>query len=302
VIEPTAAQVLRRLELDVTRRLDGLLHGDHRGLRAGEGLEPGDARLYEPGDDVRRIDWAVTARTGDPHVRPAVADHELTAWIVADLSASLDFGTARCEKRDLVAAAVAAVGFLTSRSGNRVGGVLVGPDGHQVVPARAGGDHLRALVHRVLSSPRSDGGGPTPLGPALHDTGRLAQRRGLVAVVSDWLAPPGWDRPLRALAARHEVLAVEVLDPRELELPDVGVLTVVDPETGQRLEVQTADRALRERYARAAADQRARIRRSVLAAGADHVVLRTDRDWLLDLVRFVERRRRSSGPRGPVTA
>jgi uncharacterized protein (DUF58 family) len=265
-----AERILRRLELDVTRRLDGLLHGDHRGLRAGEGLEPGDARLYVPGDDVRRIDWAVTARTTQAHVRPAVADHELTAWVVVDLSASLDFGTARCEKRDLAIAAVAAVGFLTSRAGNKVGALLLSADGTTIVPARGGGDPLRALVHRAMTAPRGDGHGRTDLAAALHEAGRLAQRRGLVAVVSDWLAPAGWERPLRALASRHEVLAVEVVDPRELALPDVGV-----------------------RYAVAASDQRERIRRGIVRAGADHVVLRTDRDWLVDLVRFVERRRRA---------
>lgn len=291
-MEPTAEHVLRRLELDVTRRLDGLLHGDHRGLRAGEGMEPGDARRYEPGDDVRRIDWAATARTSEAHVRPAIADHELTAWVVADVSASLDFGTAEREKRDLVVAAVAAVGFLTARAGNRVGGVLAGGAGTIVVPARTGPDHLRGLLHRVLTAPRAEGSGAVDLTAVLRDVARLAQRRSLVAVVSDWLAPAGWERPLRVLAARHDVLAVEVLDPRELELPDVGVLTVVDPETGARLEVQTSDARLRERYAVAAADQRRRIRRSIKGAGADHLLLRTDGDWLLDLVRFVERRRR----------
>lgn len=293
MIEQTAEQVLRRLELDVTRRLDGLLHGDHRGLRAGEGMEPGDARRYEAGDDVRRIDWAATARTTEAHVRPAIADHELTAWVVVDLSASLDFGTADCEKRDLVVAAVAAVGFLTARAGNRVGAVLASGGGTTVVPARLGGDHLRALLHRVLVAPRGDGTGAVDLAAVLRDATRLAQRRSLVAIVSDWLAPAGWERPLRALAARHDVLAVEVLDPRELELPDVGVLTVVDPETGGRLEVQTSDRRLRDRYAVAAADQRDRLRRSITATGADHLLLRTDRDWLLDLVAFVERRRRA---------
>lgn len=295
--DPAAERVLRRLELDVTRRLDGLLHGDHRGLRAGEGLEPGEARLYEPGDDVRRMDWAATARTQEPHVRPAVADHELTGWIVADLSASLDFGTARCEKRDLVVVAVSAVGFLTARAGNRVGAVLAGGEATTVVPARAGSQHLRSLVHRILTAPREEGAGRTDLAAALHDVARMAQRRGIVTVVSDWLAPDGWERPLRALAGRHDVLAVEVLDPRELELPDVGVLSVVDPETGARLEVQTSDRRLRARYAAAAADQRTRIRRTITSAGADHVVLRTDRDWLLDLVRFVERRRAGAGRR-----
>ena len=289
----TPEEVLRRLELTVNRKLDGLLHGEHQGLLPGPGSEPGEARLYLPGDDVRRIDWALTARTGEPHVRMQVAERELETWVVADLSASLDFGTGDCEKRDLAVAALGAVGFLTARIGNRIGGLLVHAGGLTRVPARPGGDHLRALLRQAVTAPRGDGTGRTDLAAALRQADRLARKRGLVVVVSDFLADPGWDRPLRVLAARHQVLAVEVVDRRELELPDVGLLTLVDPETGARLEVQTADAGLRARYAEAAAAQRAGIAATIRSAGAEHLQLRTDRDWLRDLVAFVERRRRA---------
>lgn len=289
---PGTGDLLRRLELTITRRLDGVLHGDYQGLLPGPGSEPGEARPYQAGDDVRLIDWNVTARTGDAHVRMPVADRELSVWAVVDLSASLAFGTAVCEKRDLAVAAVAAFGHLTARVGNRFGAVVVQPGSTVAVPAGSGRAHLTALLHRVAASPRADGGGPTDLGAALGVCARLARRRGLVVVVSDFVGVPGWERPLRALAARHDVVAVEVLDPRELELPNVGVLALVDPETGRRLEVQTANTALRSRYAEAAARQRDEHRRALRSAGADHLVLRTDRDWLADLVSFVLDRRR----------
>ena len=283
--------VLRRLELTVRRRLDGLLQGSYQGFLPGPGSEAGEARPYEPGDDVRRIDWNVTARTTVAHVRNEVADRELETWVVVDRSASLDFGTARCEKRDLALAAVAAVGFLTARLGNRMGAVVVQKGVAERVPARPGREGLFALLHRVATTAPADGAGPTDLAAGLALASRLASRRGLVVVVSDFLAPDGWERPLRALAARHDALAVEVVDPRELELPDVGLLTVVDPETGRRREVQTARTSLRARYAEAAAAQRAGIAAAVRRTGADHLVLRTDRDWVLDLARFVTRRR-----------
>jgi uncharacterized protein (DUF58 family) len=304
LVEGSAEALLRQLELAVTRRLDGMLHGDHRGLVPGAGSEPGEVRSYEPGDDVRRMDWSVTARTGHPHVRTPIADRELEMWVVADLSASLDFGTATCEKRDLAVAAVAAFGHLTARAGNRVGALVVHGSGTTRIPPRAGRDHLWALLHQVALVPRQDGGGPTDLGAALRTLDRLARRRGVVAVVSDFVGAPGWERPLRALAVRHDVVAVEVVDPRELSLPDVGVLALVDPETGRRLEVQTSDRRLRRRFEAAAAAQRAGTAAAVRGAGADHLVLRTDRSWLEDLVRFVDgrRRRRSAGPAGAPVA
>jgi uncharacterized protein (DUF58 family) len=292
-------EVLRQLELLVTRRLDGLLQGDYLGLVPGPGSEPGESRIYAEGDDVRRIDWNVTARTTVPHVRDAVADRELETWVLVDCSASLDFGTALCEKRHLALAAVACVGFLTERIGNRMGAVVLRPDGVTRVPPRPGRKAVLALLHSLSTRQPSDGGGATDLGEALQALVRPPRRRGLTVVVSDFISTPGWERPLAALASRHQVLAVEVVDPRELELPDVGYLAVVDPETGARREVQTAKAGLRRRYAEAAAAQRDDIAGSIRRAGANHLVLRTDRDWLRDVVRFVvdNRRRRDGGGR-----
>lgn len=284
-------EVLRRLELTVTRRLDGMLQGDYRGLVPGHGTELGETRRYQPGDDVRRIDWNVTARTVVPHVRETIADRELETWALVDVSASLDFGTANCEKRDLAVAAVAAVGHLTSRTGNRIGALLLDGAAPRIVPARSGRANLQALLRTVVDASGAAHTGRGDLAHGLHLLGGAMRRRGLAVVVSDFLDSGSWEQPLRALSARHETLAVEVLDPRELELPDVGVLDLVDPETGVVFEVHTGDRRLRRRYADAAAAQRADIARRLRAAGADHLVLRTDRDWLLDLARFVSGRR-----------
>ncbi len=283
-------EVLRRLDLVISRRLDGLLHGEYLGLVPGHGSELGETRRYQPGDDVRRIDWNVTARLQEPYVRETIADRELETWVLADLSPSLDFGTAFCEKRDLAVSAAAAVGFLTARTGNRTGAVLVDPDGATTVPARGGKDHLMALLHRLVSAPRAERG-KTDLAAGLGRMAATTRRRGLAVVVSDFLGSDDWERPLARLATRHETLCVEVVDPRELELPAVGVLALVDPRTGDLHEVQSSNPRLRERYAAAAAAQRARIADTIGRAGADHLQLRTDRDWLLDLVRFVAARR-----------
>jgi len=293
-------QVLRRLELVVTRRLDGLLQGDHLGLVPGPGSELAEAREYRPAeDDVRRMDWNVTARTTVPHVRDLVADHELETWVLVDATASMDFGTARMEKRDLAVAAVAAVGFLTARAGNRIGAQVSGGGTVRLIPARTGRAHLLAMLGTLLAVPRTGPGpGDVPLAAALDRMRRSVRRRGLVVVVSDFLdgagypGAPAWERPLRRLATRQQVLAVETVDPRELELPDVGLLTVIDPETGRRREVSTASRRLRERYAAAAAEQRAEVASVLRRAGAAHLQLRTDRDWVRDVVRHVVLRRR----------
>jgi uncharacterized protein (DUF58 family) len=284
---------LRRLELLVTRRLEGLLHGDHQGLVPGGGSEPGEGRVYRPGDDVRRMDWNVTARAAEPHVRDTIADRELETWIVVDGSASLDFGTAACEKRDLALVGVAAFAFLTARSGNRVGSIVMTPGAPKVVPPRAGREAVLALLHTLDRRPR-DVDGASPLAAAFRRVQFAARRRGLVVVVSDFLDGDlgSWQRELRAVAGRHDVVAVEVRDPRDAELAPVGFLTLVDPETGRLLEVQTGSRKVRERFAAAAAAQRDAIGRAVRSAGASHLVLSTDRDWMLDVVRFVAARRR----------
>lgn len=288
-------EVLRRLELTITRRLDGLLQGDYQALLPGPGSEPGDSREYQEGDDIRRMDWNVTARTTVPHVRDPVADRELESWAIVDCSASLDFGTADCEKRDLALAAVAAVGFLTTRTGNRFGALIVQPDKITRIPSRSGRQPMMALLHRLATRDRMDGTGPTDLSAAMQAHMIARRRRGLAVVVSDFLSPPGWEKPLTGLASRHQVLAVEIVDPRELELPNVGYLTLVDPETGRRMEIQTAKQSLRRRYAEAAAAQRAEIAAAIRRSGAQHLILRTDRDWLRDIVDFVLSARRRRG-------
>ncbi len=284
-------EVLRRLDLAVAHKLDGLLHGDYQGLVPGHGSDLGETRGYTAGDDVRRIDWNVTARMQAPHVRDTIADRELESWVLVDLGPTMDFGTANCEKRDLAISAAAALGFLTSRTGNRFGAVAARTDGNEVIPARGGRTHLMSTLHRLLASPRAPGG-QVDLGAAVHRLGTVARHRGLVTVVSDFLGPhDAWAPPLRRLATRHDAIAVEVIDPRELSLPDVGLLRVVDPGSGRVRDVPTASRRLRERYATAAAEQREQTATALRAAGVDHLVLRTDRDWLLDVVRFVVDRR-----------
>ena len=305
------AASVRRLSLQVAHRLDGLLQGDHLGRPPGPGTEPAEARAYAPGDDVRRMDWAVTARTGEPHVRQAVAERELETTLVVDLTASMSFGTARSEKREVAVALAAAIGHLAGGPGDRLGAVVLG--GHEPgaaggagtgvrrLPARTGRQASLALLH-VLQTTRP-GDGPGVQGRGVQGRGasladglavllRPPGRRGLVVVVSDLLAPPGWEVPLRRLGQHHDVVVVEVVDPRELELPAAGVLRLVDPETGRHLEVQTRDRRLRERYAAAAAARRAGHAETVRRAGAGHLLLRTDQDWLPALARFLAARRR----------
>ncbi|MGQ5262208.1 DUF58 domain-containing protein [Micromonospora sp. ZYX-F-536] len=313
-------QRLRRLELTVTRRLNGLLHGQYRGLLPGPGSEPAGSREYRPGEDeVRRMDWAVTARTAVPHVRQVDADRELTTWLLVDSSASMEFGTAELDKRELAVAAVAAVGFLTAGVGNRLGAQVLRADGVRRFPARSGRTHLLGLLRALLAAPRATGPGdgpgraPSVGAPELTDglaaLHRVANRRGLVVVVSDFLdglpddpdQPPPWERTLRRLSVRHQVLAIEVTDPRELELPDVGLITLVDPETGRRREVCTSDRRLRERYAAAAAAQREQVHQALRRSAATHLALRTDRDWSADIVRHVHAQRRlAAAPVGAV--
>jgi uncharacterized protein (DUF58 family) len=265
------------------------------------------------------MDWPVTARTTTPHVRRTVADRELETWMAIDLSASLDFGTARWLKRDLVIAAATAMAHLTVRGGNRIGAVVGTGSGVPPrepargllpwrarrapvaapqpvaapivrLPARPGRKEAQGLLRAIARTQIRPG--RTDLGELIDRLNRPPRRRGVAVVISDFLAPvDGWARPVRKLGVRHDVLAIEVVDPRELELPDVGVLTLADPETGALHEVQTADPALRRRYAEAAGEQRGAIARALRAAGAAHLRLRTDTDWLLDMVRFVAAQR-----------
>lgn len=302
-LDPRTHTALRRLDLHVVRRLDGLLHGEHLGLRLGPGSEPAEARVYQPGeDDVRRMDWSVTARTTTPHVRDLVADRELDAWTLLDLSASMDFGTAHAEKRDVAIGALAAVHVLTQRTGDRFGAHFLHQGRIRRWPARTGKAALLALLATAVQAPRVDEPAPgADLTAALTDLARTRPRRGLRVVISDFLdhAPrvPGqrapWELPLRRLATRHQTLAIEVLDPRELDLPDIGLMTMHDPETGHVREVHLTPQ-LRRRYAAAAHDQRTAIRQALRRCGVPHLVLRTDRDWILDIARFVVEQRRTA--------
>jgi uncharacterized protein (DUF58 family) len=291
--DPKLPAALRTLYLTVKRKLDGLLHGDHLGLIPGPGSEPGESREYQPGDDVRRMDWAVTARTTHPHVRQMIADRELETWLVVDMSASLDFGTAVCEKRDLAVAAAAAITFLNSGGGNRIGALIANGDKITRVPARSGRQHEQTLLRTIATMPKAPVGVRGDLSVAIDALRRPERRRGMAVIISDFLGPINWMRPLRAIAARHEVLGIEILDPRDVELPDVGDVILQDAETGRSREF-TIDEQLRDDFAKAAAAHRADVARTLRSCGSPLMSLRTDRDWIADIVRFVESRRRGA--------
>jgi uncharacterized protein (DUF58 family) len=291
--DPKLAAALRTLELTIKRKLDGVLHGDHLGLIPGPGSEPGDSRMYQPGDDVRRMDWSVTARTQVPHVRQMIADRELETWLVVDMSASLDFGTTGCEKRDLAVAAAAAITYLNSGGGNRLGAIIANGDSIIRVPALSGRQHEQTMLRAIATAPRAPQGVRGDLAAAIDALRRPERRRGMAVVISDFLGPVTWMRELRAIAARHEVLAVEVLDPRDVELPDVGDVILQDTESGVTREF-TIDAQLRNDFGKAAAAHHEEVARTMRRCGAPLMTLRTDRDWIADIVRFVASRRRGA--------
>lgn len=291
--DPKLSAALRTLELTIKRKLDGVLHGDHLGLIPGPGSEPGDSRIYQPGDDVRRMDWSVTARTQVPHVRQMIADRELETWLVVDMSASLDFGTTGCEKRDLAVAAAAAITYLNSGGGNRLGAIIANGDKITRVPALSGRQHEQTMLRTIATMPKAPAGVRGDLAAAIDALRRPERRRGMAVVVSDFLGPITWMRPLRAIAARHEVLGIEVLDPRDVELPDVGDVILQDTESGVTREF-TIDAQLRDDFGKAAAAHRTEVARTFRRCGAPMLTLRTDRDWIADIVRFVASRRRGA--------
>ena len=284
------AALLRALDLSVRRRVEGLLEGDYRSVRHGPGTELAQVRPYQPGDDVRRIDWNVTARTGEPHVRIHVAERALVTWLLLDTSPSMSFGTADRRKVDVAEGVALALGHLATRRGNRLGLLTFGGSDQRTLPPRQGRVGLLGLLAAIRQGPELDGVGPTSLGEALTRLGRFARQRALVALVSDFRGPPDWWRPLLELAGRHDVLAIEVRDRREQELPDVGELWLVDPETDRHLRVDTGRRVLRERFASAAAAEREALAAQLRSAGVDHLVLETAGDWLRPLAGFLKGR------------
>ena len=294
----TRSDVLRRLELEVRRRIDGRMSGDHATLSLGPGSERAGARTYGPGDDARLIDWNLTARSGETFVRQTEADRESETWILADRSASLDFGTAHQEKRDVVLGAAAAFGMLRIGGGNRIGIVTSGGDRLVHRPSRQGRPSFMASLATIYDTPRHDAP-PSPaadLGAACRWLLGATKRRGQIVVISDFLDGDRWQRELLLLALRHEIVAVHVTDPRELELPDVGILGVIDTETGRQRYVSTSSKTLRKRYSDAAITRNATIRGGIRSAGADYLALSTDRDWLTDTVSYVSHRRRLRAP------
>lgn len=288
------AEMLRTLELTVTRKLDGFLHGQYQGITPGHGSEIGESRMYQIGDDVRRIDWNVTARTRELYVRDQIADRDLEGWLLVDVSAPMQFSTVGPQKASLALGAAAAVGFLTARNQNRIGAVLVAGSEMKTFPPRPGKQQVRGILHAVGMPPDSAGRGRADLTGALMRVGALSRRRGFVTVISDFINPSSpdndWRRALGTLALRNDVLAIEVLDPRELDIPAVGYIALSDPATGSVREVQmTPD--LRQRYRAAAQAQRDATRDILRSAGADHLILRTDGDWVGDLIQHVRRRK-----------
>ena len=289
-----AEQLLRRLEWTVLRRLDGLLQGDYRTLLRGTGMDLADLREYQHHDDVRHIDWNVTARLQQPHVRVFTEDREMSAWFLLDLSPSMDFGSSDRRKRQLSSEFVAVLARLLTRHGNRVGAMLYGSGVDAVIPARGGRHHVLQLLHTLQIRPDAAQAGPTRLHELLESAARNVRRRSTIFVVSDFISDAGWEKPLGMLAQKHEVVAVRLLDPMELELPDLGLIPITDLETGEQLLVDTHDKGFRQRFARIAAQRESDLRQSLTRAGVDTLELSTDGDLAEALMRFTDLRKRRS--------
>jgi uncharacterized protein (DUF58 family) len=281
---PIPAALVEALSLSIARRGAGVLPGDRLAPGVGTGTELAQLRPYQVGDDVRQLDPAASARAGVAHVRLQVPERILTTWLVLDVSASMAFGTADRLKSDVAEGVAHVVGRAATRHGGRLA-VLTAGGAERMLPPR-GGPHARIGLGRLLAQGVGvDGAADRGLAPVLHRIGRLARQPGLVVVVSDYRGASDWCRPLRALGARHRLLAVEVRDPREERLEPAGRLALVDPETGRLLEVDTSRRGLRERFEAAAAQERAGVATELRKAGAHHVVLSTSGDWMRALGR-----------------
>jgi uncharacterized protein (DUF58 family) len=284
--------LLRALDLTIARRVEGLLPGDHRSAMLGRGSELAQIRPYEPvEDDVRQIDWNVTARTGTPHVRIHLAERALVTWLVLDTSPSMTFGTAERRKADVAEGAALAIGYAATRRGNRLGLLTFGDPSPRTLPARQGRAGLLGLLLALrkeeAARDRARDGSATSIGEALVRVGNLARQRSYVVVVSDFRGPRDWRKPLLMLGGRHQVVAVEIRDAREQELPKLGQLRLVDPETGRHLKVDTSSGRVRSQFAAAAAQERSDVAAEIASTGARHVVLKTHGDWLRDLTGFL---------------
>ena len=305
----TSDQLLRRLEWTVIRRLDGLLQGDWRTLMRGAGVDLADLREYQHHDDVRHIDWNVTARLQVPHVRLYLEDRDLTAWFLLDLSGSIEFGSGEVNKLGVSSALVATLARVITRHGNKVGAVLYGRKVEGVLPPGSSRRHVLALLQRmraprpVPAGKRAKNAAPeagTSLGDLFKAAEGLIKRRSLVIVVSDFISTPGWPDALARMARKHDVVAVRLLDPLEMALPDVGLVTVEDAETGEQLFIDAADPAFRERYARIAHEQEVALRQALGHSGADTLEVATDDDVLDAMLRFADMRRQRGRLKTPM--
>jgi uncharacterized protein (DUF58 family) len=288
-------RVLQRLDWTVVRKLDGLLQGDYRSLFRGNGVDFADLREYQYGDDVRHIDWNVTARMDTPYVREFLEDREITAWFLLDLSPSVDFGTAESErqKRSVLVDFVSTLARVLTRHGNKVGAVFYGSRVERVIPAHGGRIQVLRLINDLATHPRQAAAPFTDLAPLLEAGQRWIKGRSLVFVVSDFISAPGWEASLQRLTRKHEVIAVRLYDPRELELPDVGPMLLDDAETGEQLFIDTHDPAFRRRFAEAAARREAGLTAAFRRAGVDALPLATDEDLVAAIVRMAARRKRA---------
>jgi uncharacterized protein (DUF58 family) len=291
----TPERILQRLDWHVIRRLDGLLQGDYRTLFYGFGVDFADLREYQPGDDIRYIDWNVTARMNLPYVRQYAEDREITAWFLLDLSPSVDFGSAGSLKRTMLVDFTTTLARLLTRHGNRVGAMFYGSRIERTIPARGGRIQVLRLVNDLLKHPPSARSSFTDLKPLLEGGMHAIKRRSLIFIISDFICAPGWERPLSLLSQRHEVLAVRLWDPGEVELPDVGPILMEDPETGEQIYVDTHDKRFRQRFDQARREREAGLAQTFKSAGVDVLSLATNDDLAHAIVRFANTRRMRRG-------
>jgi len=282
----TPERILQRLDWQVIRRLDGLLQGDYRSLFYGYGVDFADLREYQPGDDIRYIDWNVTARMNTPYVRQYAEDREITAWFLLDLSPSVDFGTLQSLKRTVLIDFVTTFARLLTRHGNRVGAMFYGSRVERTIPARSGRIQVLRLVNDLLKQPRLPKAPFTNLTPLVEAGLHSIKRRSLIFIISDFISAPGWERPLNLLNQRHEVLAIRLWDPREVELPDIGPVIMEDAETGEQLYVDTHDKKFRQRFQEAARRREAALNEAFKRSGVDALSLSTEEDLVRAIVRF----------------
>ncbi len=287
----TPERILQRLDWQVIRRLDGLLQGDYRSLFYGYGVDFADLREYQPGDDIRYIDWNVTARMNSPYVRQYMEDREISAWFLLDLSPSVDFGSVESQKRMVLINFVTTLARLLTRHGNRVGAIFYGSRVEKTIPARGGRIQVLRLINDLLKQPRLERSPFTDLKPLIEGALHAIKKRSLVFIISDFISEPGWERPLSLLNQRHEVLAVRLWDPREAELPDAGVIILEDAETGEQVYVDTHDGGFRARFAQIAREREDALSQAFKHAGVDSLSISTDEDLVRAIVRFATLRR-----------